>query len=145
MRLYIPNGSVASGRFISPRRRCRGGKIPQPRRGWFFRPGAGEGGTADRPGLIFPDGNQHGNFIRLILCVPYTKINTIWENGLTLQKWNYAPLVIKNICNHADLKINSMTRNVYMSIVSTNTNLLLRYRQLDKFYTSFLAKWFVIC
>lgn len=36
MRLYIPNGSVASGRFISPRRRCRGGKIPQPRRGWFF-------------------------------------------------------------------------------------------------------------
>jgi len=54
MRLYIPNGSVASGRFISPRRRRRGGKIPQPRRGWFFRPGAGEGGAADRPGIIFP-------------------------------------------------------------------------------------------
>jgi len=58
MRLYIPNGSVASERFISPRRRCRGGKIPQLRRGWFFRPGAGEGGAADRPGLIFPEGNR---------------------------------------------------------------------------------------
>ena len=22
--------------------------------GWFFRPGAGEGGAADRPGIIFP-------------------------------------------------------------------------------------------
>lgn len=29
MRLYIPNGSAAPGRFISPRHRCRGGKIPQ--------------------------------------------------------------------------------------------------------------------
>jgi len=58
MRLYIPNGSVASGIFISPRRRRRDGKIPQLRRGWFFRPGAGEGGAADRPGLIFPDGNR---------------------------------------------------------------------------------------
>ena len=30
MRLYIPNGSVASGRFISPRRRRRGGKYRSP-------------------------------------------------------------------------------------------------------------------
>ena len=32
-KLPIPNGSVASGRFISPWRRCREGKIPQRRRG----------------------------------------------------------------------------------------------------------------
>ena len=75
MRLYIPNGSVASGRFISPRRRRRDGKIPQLRRGWFFRPEAGEGGTADRPGLIFPEGNRQEDIYRSKSYVYFQKSN----------------------------------------------------------------------
>ena len=76
MRLYIPNGSVASGRVISPRRRCRGGKIPQPRRGCFFRPGAGEGGPADRPGIIFP-GATDKEIIFMISRYIFRDINSV--------------------------------------------------------------------
>ena len=46
MRLYIPNGSVASGRFISPRRRRRDGKIPQLSARMIFPPRSRRG----RPG-----------------------------------------------------------------------------------------------
>lgn len=71
MRLYIPNGSVASGRFISPRRRRRDGKIPQLSARMIFPPGAGEGGTADRPRDYLSRGNRQGdNFYDFSVYIP---------------------------------------------------------------------------
>jgi len=58
MRLFIPNGSVASGRFISPWRRCREGKIPQLCEDDFSVPEPERDAKRTVPGLSFPTATE---------------------------------------------------------------------------------------
>lgn len=60
MRLYIPNGSVASGRFISPRRRRRGGKYRSSGEDDFSAPEAKREARPTVPGLSFPKATDEG-------------------------------------------------------------------------------------
>ena len=61
MRLYIPNGSVASGRVISPRRRRRDGKNTAAPARMIFPPRSRRGRPGRPAQLIFPEGNRLGN------------------------------------------------------------------------------------
>lgn len=76
MRLYIPNGSVASGRFISPRRRCRGGKYRSSGEDDFFAPEPEREVQPTVPGLSFPMATDKG----IIFMIPryiFRDINSV--------------------------------------------------------------------
>lgn len=63
MRLFYPEWIGCLGKVHKPEAQVQGRKNTAAQARMIFRPGAGEGRKAARPGLIFPDGNrQDGNF-----------------------------------------------------------------------------------